>query len=380
MMSYRPERAMHHHVFYRALCVTFFLYTSKAQSTSCAYLPLHAARAPTPTDPCNWLCTDGYFQTAPPNPLDSVCRPCSRYACAIGQYTSRCYHETDSACVTCPFAQNLTYVSNRACDEVRCANGYYNSASSNAAMACSMCEQGFYCINGMRYPCSGDKELTLVAGSDAPLYCQPTYASGIVNNIVVAIQYSLTPSTAAQPQHSPDKLQTLLSWIQYGSRSTCAATTPTADSIQCWITIAPSVAGIYVLWLQTILNTNADRIKTALIDGLSPQPVTLSIISIQVMPNTAADVATQQGPSDASRIAPSKAPLLQFAPIRWGLLQQDTELSLGFVAALLSMLFIACAALVAIATVQCKYRRHVRDYLQQLTEQRRQIKRALTAL
>jgi hypothetical protein len=342
---------------------TTFLYTLKAQYQNCPHLPPNAIRvAAAAADPCAWQCQTGNFRTSPPTIVDSTCRSCSKYVCSKGQVLLPCNGNSDTMCVRCPQFRNIIYTSNASCVFTQCAPGYQDTANSSQThnTTCHICDRGFYCVNGVRNQCGVD-ETTYASGADVPLYCQPVSSSSVSNNIAITISY-ITTTKLSTTKPAPD-IQTLLSWVQYGSISTCKLSTTDGGMVQCLVTIGTSVSGLYVLWLQSTLNANVNQIQS-LLSATLLQP-TLNVVSIHVTPNTATPLPSIT--ANTSKMALSDVPLLQLSPMRWGSSQDDVQITLLFVTALLSLLFVACAALVAIAVVQFKFRTGIRRALAQIS-------------
>jgi hypothetical protein len=342
-----------------ALSVASF-YTLNAQSTFCPPLPRNSYRVAKDDNPCAWLCHTGYFQTLPSNLLDSTCRPCSPYVCNLGQAYTPCGGRDDTTCTQCPPQRETVYTSNTSCDNTQCANGYFSNHPSQNLSTCQICDRGFFCAHAVAYRCGHD-ETTYAIGSSSPLFCQPTLASPVANNIQVTINYFIPTD---QPPPTPANVMSSLAWVQYGSVSNCRLSLA-QQNVQCWATVGPSVSGLYLLWLQNLLSSSEaiSKLQTSLASAL--QAPTLSVISTEVTPNFAYLEHSATHPPPPS--APTLVPLLQLSPLIWGSAPQDVATTLAFVAALLSLLMVACTVLLAIAVFQCKYRRAIRRVLENLS-------------
>ena len=345
----------------------FFLYTVTPAQAGCAYLPKNAYRAPATADACDWDCEGGHFRTSPSIALDRTCKKCSNYICQAGQFLTPCQGQTDAFCTNCPIHSNAIYTSNVSCTGMQCAGGYYQTSSQTNNFTCRICDRGYYCISGQRRPC-GKAETTYTTGSNQPLYCQPTADSGVNENVLITVYFMVMP---AQTSARSDSVQNLLSWVQYGSISKCQVQISKQNSgqLQCVATIGASVSGLYVLWLQSLLNSRAEYIQSLLANALSRQ---VFLFSIMVTPNTQQDDAlnNQTRPS-----LPRDTPLLQVWSMDWGSNQQEVQLTLFFVTALLSLLFATCTVLFAVAAVQCKLRWHAQRALNEISARNKHILR-----
>ena len=115
-----------------------FLLLLAAASACPTTLPYHAVELLDSQGHCvGWTCSPGTFHSG------SMCRKCTEWVCAVGQYRAACTPAQDSACLDCPVLADTRsrYVGNTSCDDTVCMDGYVGTP-------CVVCPMGSYCVGG----------------------------------------------------------------------------------------------------------------------------------------------------------------------------------------------------------------------------------------
>lgn len=80
---------------------------------------------------CSWRCIEQYWRD------DTTCQECSKPACGMGEYRSRCLSDADSDCVLCANQTHAHYDVAGTCDQV-CDTGYFRSQRAMCEVCSTM--------------------------------------------------------------------------------------------------------------------------------------------------------------------------------------------------------------------------------------------------
>lgn len=297
---------------------------------ACAELPYHAAI--TQPGPCpEWRCLSGFFRTAPTNPSLATCKPCTQPACPAGSEPSVCLPTADSACVQCarqpPANAHFADPSEGCAGAVICDDGFSTAAS---AESCTPCAIGMYCAQGHVDAC-GPNATTAAVGATTVLECLPLSPAQNGVGLVAGIDIALTAPMGTQL--ACPRLQSALSWLQYGMLLGCKVSTRDASGLQgtvlCSVITSEAAAqgGVYVAWLTERLHAKASSTANALAACLADTGLTIVEQSITTQPAEQMmreyyGFIDQTG--GATRLPPPlDPPPLRFEPIPWGQQPQD---------------------------------------------------------
>ena len=339
--------------------------------TACVEVPYHAVIVSSSSCP-QWQCRDGYFRTAPPNPLLATCKPCTQLRGCPSGYTGRaCAPLNDTACVQCPSQPPPNARFRQGCGDIVCNDGF---VIEQPLMACGLCPKASYCQNNTVYTC-GENATTIAAGANTRLQCLPSDLAKDGVGMLAVVDFTLqTPIDDAGQCDA-------LTWLQYGMLIGCRFQPRDVNvglqwSLLCSVVTSHIASTAYAAWLAQQLQTKASFTAAALRACLDTQKLSImqqSVTgqSVKTMLNTysffrpSTVIAQIDGPLDP--------PELRYEPISWGQQPQDAVAVVASMGIIGTSLPLALAMLVAGLCARRRRRMRMNAVIDKLTAHKRRV-------
>lgn len=256
-----------------------------------------------PSNHTTWICNQGFYKTAPPNPVLSTCKKClivSQENCSHSSKLRECTPLWDAACEECPALPSYwIYTPNmHDCKTKQCNSGYFNhsspsnsnssttsktslSATPQAALGqkeidCWPCPFGSYCQNSIAREC-GTGLITFTQGSTNPLQCVPsTFES--VQQVQITIFFTVqSDSNVLLFAFCPHKDKVVSTWLQYGRVIECSSSQGANEDnvgefqIDCILFSTQTFLQQFLVWLYNEVEIRGDWMKGFVRDCISQE-------------------------------------------------------------------------------------------------------------